>query len=556
MLMALWLLDAFNMTIRHTGIPIMDYGGWTYPPCSPSISILADNNPFCDGELVTFTGTPDCTESLIKQNIKYGALYNWYAATDVRKITSSDSWVVPTRVNWNTLLASIGATGGALKLKDTGSVYWLLGNGTNIYSFSARGTGYRASDSGTFEQINDECRFISSSAYASWGCYCLQLLDNNDNLVVSGTDRKIGFSIRLVRTATAAEQLLADGTACAPYVGNDGKIYPTVKIGTQVWTAENLVETKYRNDDWITGFDGGVYTPISDVDWAAKTTEAMCYYDDLDTNAFGLTELTYQWYRSGYPVVGATSLTFSASNFNNNETVILQMKDADNNVYWSNNVVLQERFDCISPIKYGLLYNWYAATDERNICADGWDVPTQAQYSTLNTYLGGSDVSGGHLKQTGTAYWTTPNAGADNSSGFGARGGGYRKPSEGFSVIRLNGFYWTSSIFDDTYSIYISMAYDNDNLVYTGALNKPFGNSLRLIKIATTLTHGQTGTYTGNDGKIYRTICIGTQEWLADNLAETKYRDGTPIPEVTDNAEWAALTTPALCAYNNDWSNV
>ena len=80
--------------------------------------------------------------------------------------------------------------------------------------------------------------------------------------------------------------------------------------------------------------------------------------------------------------------------------------------------------------------------------------------------------------------------------------------------------------------------------------------SIRLIKDSTTLTHGQTGTYTGNDGKVYRTICIGTQEWLADNLCETLYRDGSPIPEVTDNATWAALTTGALCAYNNDWNNV
>ena len=76
------------------------------------------------------------------------------------------------------------------------------------------------------------------------------------------------------------------------------------------------------------------------------------------------------------------------------------------------------------------------------------------------------------------------------------------------------------------------------------------------MKTTTSLTHGQTGTYTGNDGKIYRTICIGTQEWLADNLCETKYRNGDSIPEVTDDSAWAALTTGAMCAYNNDWSNV
>ena len=69
------------------------------------------------------------------------------------------------------------------------------------------------------------------------------------------------------------------------------------------------------------------------------------------------------------------------------------------------------------------------------------------------------------------------------------------------------------------------------------------------------LTHGQTATYTGNDGKIYRTICIGTQEWVADNLVETKYRDDTDIPIVTENATWAALATGAMCYYNNDVTN-
>jgi uncharacterized protein (TIGR02145 family) len=48
---------------------------------------------------------------------------------------------------------------------------------------------------------------------------------------------------------------------------------------------------------------------------------------------------------------------------------------------------------------------------------------------------------------------------------------------------------------------------------------------------------------------------IGTQTWTACNLEVTTYRDGTPIPEVTDNAAWAALTTGAWCYYANNSSN-
>ena len=57
------------------------------------------------------------------------------------------------------------------------------------------------------------------------------------------------------------------------------------------------------------------------------------------------------------------------------------------------------------------------------------------------------------------------------------------------------------------------------------------------------------------DGNIYRTVVIGTQVWMAENLKTTKYIDGTDIPNVTDISEWSTLTSGAYCWYNNDLSN-
>jgi len=48
------------------------------------------------------------------------------------------------------------------------------------------------------------------------------------------------------------------------------------------------------------------------------------------------------------------------------------------------------------------------------------------------------------------------------------------------------------------------------------------------------------------------TIQIGTQKWMSKNLDVAFYRNGDPIPEVTDATAWAALTTGAWCYYNND----
>ena len=61
-----------------------------------------------------------------------------------------------------------------------------------------------------------------------------------------------------------------------------------------------------------------------------------------------------------------------------------------------------------------------------------------------------------------------------------------------------------------------------------------------------------TGTVTDYDGNVYPTIKIGGQWWMAENLKVTHYRNGDPIPYVTDNSTWAGLTTGAYCTYNDN----
>jgi len=54
------------------------------------------------------------------------------------------------------------------------------------------------------------------------------------------------------------------------------------------------------------------------------------------------------------------------------------------------------------------------------------------------------------------------------------------------------------------------------------------------------------------DGVPYDSIVYGTQEWTVENACHITYRDGTPIPEVTDSAEWDNLTKGAWAYFDND----
>jgi len=60
------------------------------------------------------------------------------------------------------------------------------------------------------------------------------------------------------------------------------------------------------------------------------------------------------------------------------------------------------------------------------------------------------------------------------------------------------------------------------------------------------------GSISDSDGNLYKTIQIGTQTWMAENLRTTKFNDGASLPHVTVDTEWEALTTPGYCWYNND----
>jgi uncharacterized protein (TIGR02145 family) len=66
---------------------------------------------------------------------------------------------------------------------------------------------------------------------------------------------------------------------------------------------------------------------------------------------------------------------------------------------------------------------------------------------------------------------------------------------------------------------------------------------------------GQLQTVKDVDSNLYKTVVIGTQTWMAENLKTTKYNDDTLIPYVIDNKEWACMKIPGYCWYDNNLDN-
>lgn len=129
---------------------------------------------------------------------------------------------------------------------------------------------------------------------------------------------------------------------------------------------------------------------------------------------------------------------------------------------------------------YGRLYNWHAVNSGK-LAPKGWHVATDAEWTTLITFLGGESIAHGKLKELATTHWTNPNFGATNESGFTALPGGLRDDNGFFGNLGLYGYWWSDTESEANTSWFRALSYGESNESLF-SYSKQFAFSVRCVK--------------------------------------------------------------------------
>lgn len=163
--------------------------------------------------------------------------------------------------------------------------------------------------------------------------------------------------------------------------------------------------------------------------------------------------------------------------------------------------------------------------------------PTDLTVSSVKLNGNISDNGGSIVTERGFYFGTSPAPESDGSKlSAGSGTGFFSLPLIGLSVNTT--YYYRAYAINAAGTSLGSAIYFSTNM--TASVSKLFNSSLTY------------GSLTDIDGNVYKTIRIGNQEWMAEDLKVTRLNDGTAISNISDNNTWGTLTTPAYCWYDNN----
>jgi len=481
-----------------------------------------------NAEVVTYrdgTAIPQVTDATEWSNLTTGAwcyydndptkgkLYNWYAVAGIHdedpntpnKTFAPEGWHVPTKAEWTTLenyliangynydgttegnkiAKAIASTTGWNSSAYTGAI----GNDqslNNISGFNAFPEGYRLNNA-TFANEGGFTEFWSSSEY-ELGAWYLHLYFYGSNLSGNSDNKQAGFSVRFVRDASsigANGSILLNGTVSAENNQIKNVADPT---DAQDVTTKSYVDNSVSNTYTQAEVDAIVSSLQSQID-ALKPTSVT----DQDGN-------TYEYLTYGeqvWTVENAEMVTYRDG------TEIPQVTDATE---W-NNLTTGAWCYYDNDSTKGRLYNWYAVmgihdndpnTPNKEFAPEGWHVPTDAEWTTLENYLiangynydgttTGNKIAKAMASTTGWNTSTVTGAvgndqSLNNSSGFNGFPEGTRSYFGSFSNNEGNQAIFWSSTEEDVYNVWDRYLSYKNSYVYRTNDNKRDGFSVRFVK--------------------------------------------------------------------------
>jgi len=500
-----------------------------------------------------YTGGYSAYNNSSEESEIYGLLYNWFVVEDNQGICP-EGWTVPTDEQFQELEIQLGLSpseamstgwrgsteGGKLKSAGTienGDGLWLHPNtnATNDFWYSAHPAGHRHHETGQYGAMGIHSNFWTSDEYSEFSAIYRQLMYDRSTIYRNDHEKPVGYSIRCIKIEDNIVFGCTDPSALnfnpdANFDDDSCEYESTSSFGdinldgqTDVVDVVYLVDIILNDLNYNSSGDfnndgvNNVVDIVALVDIILNPSSVGCtdpdavnynpdaYYDDgnceynngtctdIDGNVYSTVQIgTQLWMAENLVVTHYNNGDDIPTNFTNSQWRILS-SGAFAIYPWDEDEASQNTCGVDCADVYGNLYNWWAVDDARDICPEGWHVPTDEEWMELEMALGMSYEEAHNTEYRGTDQGSQLAGNADlwndgalqnnaefGTSGFHALPGGTRDGNGPYRHMGNDGEFRTSSVYNSFNAWYRVLDYNNSD-VHRGTGNKLNGFSVRCV---------------------------------------------------------------------------
>ena len=399
------------------------------------------------------TGTSWCYDNNLANCVTHGRLYDWSTATTACPL----GWQLPSDEDFTTLESIIGSD----------RTTWMNSSGwAGLYG------GRYDNVSSSFSNF-DTTGYWWSSTSSGEDAWTRSLSSGNSTVLRDVYNQGRGFSIRCVElpqqsapeAPTMASQTSSSitlnecsGGGCEYRLGNGSWQTSTVFSGLAPMTSFSFTQRKAATES------NGVSPPSSSASFSTLWECGVNFTDSRDsqvysTKVFGtqcwmIKNLAYLPSVVGHGTGSESDPYYYVYNYDGTDVPTAKSQT--------------------NYTDFGVLYNWFATT---TACPTGWHVPSDAEFKTLEMYLGMTQVQADATDWRGTDQGTQMKSGG--SSGWNGLLGGIRAVDSNFSYIDSHGSWWSSTQYgDNSWSRSLDSGYATVNRVND---NRSLGFSIRCV---------------------------------------------------------------------------